>query len=306
MPLKLSPRIPGRGYWKGTEPVLFQTALSSGAADEHQRNQDMKALFSQMNGAWKGNRPGKTISATERLSVEGLAECYSDPYSIPVGCAGESMEPVYLELANRGRAVFCGEERTETAAYLRAMVRVASRSFPDMRIICIDASDGDMEPVREACTDYFRTSDNERAMAVLTDLWNTREKDVLPIEMRPARAFVFVHDVCRLLRTAEEDTFKPLLRLVNNNNSRSSGTVVIATGTRQALAQDSKEYQLVMKLLLWKDGVVLSGVPRDYRDDLEFPFDYTSADFGRALTADYGVRCQAESRSAKIKLLKGE
>ena len=154
-------------------------------------------------------------------------------------------------------------------------------------------------------TEFYGTADLGRAMDSLTDLWNTREKDIMPIEMRPARAFVFVHDVCRMMRCAEEDTFKPLLRLVNNNNSRSSGTVIIATGTREALAQDSREYQLVMKLLLWKDGVVLSGTPRAYRDDLEFSFDFSSADFGRELTADNGFRCQAESRSMKIKLLKG-
>ena len=304
--LNLSPHIAGRGYWKSTEPILFQTAVYGSSKDEYGRNQELRELFQQMDRAWSGNRPGRTVSAGEILSIGGLAELYKDPYVIPVGCAGESLEPAYLDLASRSRAAILGEDVPETAAYLRVLIRLAHRAFPDVKILCLDCSDGDMEPVRALCSEFFSSGEAPRAMEAMAAIWETREQELMPIEMRPARWFVFVHQICAIQFISDEEQIRPLLRLINNNNGRKAGVVLLASGTQSDFARDSKEHQVIYKLLTWRDGVAVSGVPKQYKDSLEFPFEIGSPDYPKALLANTGVRYQAETGSVKIKLLREE
>ena len=304
--LNLSPHIAGRGYWKSTEPILFQTAIWGESKDEFGRNQELRELFQQMDRAWTGNRPGKTVSAGDVLSVQGLAEVYKDPYVIPVGCAGESLEPVFLDLASRSRAAILGEAAAETAAYLRLLIRMAHAAFPEISILCLDASGGDMEPIRPLCSRFFSVAEADSAMAALTEIWDTREKELLPIEMRPARWLVFVHQICRIPFIAEEEQIKPLLRLINNNNGRKAGVVLLASGIQSDFARDSKEHQVIYKLLTWRDAVAVSGIPKQYKDSLDFPFEIGSPDYPKALLPNTGVRYQAETSSVKIKLLREE
>ena len=180
---------------------------------------------------------------------------------------------------------------------------MARQAFPDTQIVCIDGASGEMESVRDQCSHFVDGSDFNHGVQILQQIWESREKDVLPIEMRPVRYFVFVHQISRL-PLDDESQMNHLLRLINNNNGRAAGVVLLASGLRAELARDSKEHQTIYKLLIWHDGIVVSGMPKQYRDDLEFQFDYSSPDFGKLLSPDTGIRYQKDTRATKFKLIR--
>ena len=252
---------------------------------------------------YKYQKLGLSQFAKYKLKAGKMAEYYVDPYVIPIGCEVDELNPVFLDLRDRNRAVICGEHSGEVSAFARALIEMGYLSFLKMRIICIDGSDGEMEPIRDYCTDFFRLDEIEQAMVCLEDAIeeNTSfgEKEELP----QGRVLLLLHQVNHIVESREEMSLRSLHKL-SRVKEKSTNFIVLATGLREELTKAVKDSLIVYHLLLWKDAIVVSGNPERYFQELDFCFAWEIK--RQSLLPGYGVCCQADNTSAKIRLLQEE
>jgi S-DNA-T family DNA segregation ATPase FtsK/SpoIIIE len=102
MPSRLAKRIqlsPGRGF--STTGHLFQIALPSAAEDDGDPVAAFAALGRHLQDAWPGERVAAIAALPERLPFAAIRSCERALSTLPIGLAGDDMEPRSLDLAER-------------------------------------------------------------------------------------------------------------------------------------------------------------------------------------------------------------
>jgi S-DNA-T family DNA segregation ATPase FtsK/SpoIIIE len=123
--------IDGRGLFRDTPPLEFQTALPARGANELERALNIKKFIKSLNDLWKGKRADTIPLIPKRLEMNELMDTYRSSISgsgftgsVPIGLSIEEIGPVVHDFRESRHMLIAGKSRTVSNVFLKAFVEM--------------------------------------------------------------------------------------------------------------------------------------------------------------------------------------
>ena len=279
-------KIPGRAFFKGNPPTVFQAAIPFRCSGDREANDLIQRESAVLNTRWNGPRPKAIPVMPELLTWEMMTNSFAGRWMLAAGMAYDTIEPLAFDLSVRYSLVVTGPPRCGKSYTLIHLMKYLSDSFPDTEIVIFDSKSGGLSEMSETVSYYAISDDNEKVSEIMNYLvaqLNTRKKQQMAAkkeqpgldEKQFALNFdqiaIFVDDLKEFVDEVSDDNRNTMERICRM--AEGLGVIVICAGRTADIAHYNEIESLTRVIVANQNGFVLTGTPAQYpffRNNLKY------------------------------------